>query len=97
MKYRWKRFSERINSWYNDPYMEEKLFMIGFILYLGLSVWSTTMFPQSEMVSKICKLSFIICVGTKILLYDRYRMKEILYIILCGICVLGDSIYVTLC
>lgn len=89
MKERWEQICTSIKRIYNDSHMGEILFWIGFIPFLGISVWSTTMFPQSGLISKLCKLIFIACMGTKILLYEQFSMKEILAIIFCGICVVG--------
>lgn len=89
MKERWEQICTNTKRIYSDPHMGEILFWIGFIPFLGISVWSTTMFPQSGLISKLCKLIFIACMGTKILLYERFSMQEILAIVFCGICVVG--------
>ena len=89
MKNGWKSLCERVKTLFYDPHGGEQLFWIGFILYLGVAVWATTMFPQFGVISKSFKLCFIACMGLKILLYDRYAMKEVAAIILSGICVVG--------
>lgn len=89
MKERLEQICTGIKRVYDNPRTGEQLFWTGFILFQGIGVWSTTMFPQSGTISKLCKLVFIICMGMKILLYERFSMKEILTIAFCGICIMG--------
>lgn len=89
MKERWAQTCTGIKRICDDPRTEENLFWIGFILFQGIGVWSTTMFPQSGVISKLFKLIFIACMGMKILLYERFSMKEIQAIVFCGICAVG--------
>ena len=89
MKERWAQTCTGIKRICDDPRTGENLFWIGFILFQGIGVWSTTMFPQSGVISKLFKLIFIACMGMKILLYERFSMKEIQAIVFCGICAVG--------
>lgn len=65
----------------------EQLFLLGLIAYLGISMWATTMFPLTALVSKVFKLSFLALVGLKILLYDHYRTIPLIAMALAGACV----------
>lgn len=88
MKIKWLRL--RKDRWYSDYRAGETLALVGFALLLSVSVWSTTMFPRSGVIVKVCKLTFLGCMGVKFLLYDKYRIKELLLIALAGACVLGN-------
>ena len=88
MKIKWLRL--RKDRWYSDYRAGETLALVGFALLLSVSVWSTTMFPRSGVIVKVCKLTFLGCMGVKILLYDKHRIKELLLIALAGACVLGN-------
>ena len=90
IKTSWKKIYPGENASFYNPAVGERLFWIGFILYLGINVWSTTMFPKCGVISKICKLIFLACMGAKTLLYSQYSLKEWLLIFLSGGCVLGN-------
>ena len=81
-----KLIKKRYVEWIRDPQRGEQIFLVAYILYLGVSVWATTMFPMSGSVRMIGKLLFIPIVGIKILVYDAYQWKQIIVIIFVMIC-----------
>lgn len=83
-------------NYISDFHTGEILFFTGYILYLGRGVWSTTTFPLPGIISKLCLLLPIIFIGLKIILYDGYTIKPLLFIIvmtLCAACVLYNTGY----
>ncbi|MCI8578232.1 MAG: hypothetical protein HFG64_12120 [Lachnospiraceae bacterium] len=77
---------ESYNRLTANEHTGEQLFLLGLAAYLAISMWATTMFPLTALVSKIFKLSFLALVGLKILLYDHYHMKPLVAIALAGAC-----------
>ena len=83
----------------HDFHMGEILFFTGYILYLGRGVWATTTFPLPGIISKLCLLLPIIFIGLKVILYDGYTIKPLLFIfimILCSVCVLYYTGYLNI-
>lgn len=79
---------KRYEEWLKNPQIGEQIFLIAFILYLGISVWQTTMFPLPDLIRKLFKLSALPLLGIKIVLYDRYQLKQIIMLALAGMCTL---------
>ena len=52
MEIKWLRL--RKDRWYSDYRAGETLALVGFALLLSVSVWSTTMFPRSGVIVKVC-------------------------------------------
>ena len=77
---------ESYNRLTANEHTGEQLFLLGLAAYLAISMWATTMFPLTALVSKIFKLSFLALVGLKILLYDHYHMKPLVAMALAGAC-----------
>lgn len=73
----------------DDPYTGELLFLAGYIIYLARAVWSTTMFPFSGILSKLCLLVSVMLIGTKIILFDRYRTSSFCGLALVVLCAGG--------
>jgi len=71
-------------SCYDNKQLGEQLFLLGFIAYLGASVWGTTMFPFSGLASKCLKLIYLSLIGIKVIAFDRYQLKTLLILGLCG-------------
>lgn len=82
MKLSKKHYVEYIHG----PQRGEQIFLAAYILYLGVSVWATTMFPMPHTLSMIGKLLFVPIVLFKILLYDGYQWKQLIVIIFITIC-----------
>lgn len=68
---------KKYEQYLNDSYTGEILFFTGFIIQLVRSLWVTTMFPYSGLIGKLCLILPLILIGSKILLYDIYTLKEI--------------------
>lgn len=81
-----KLIEKRYVDWIQEPRRGEQIFLVAYILYLGVSVWATTMFPMSHTVSVAGKLLFVPIVAVKILLYDGYRWKQLIAIVFVTIC-----------
>ncbi len=77
---------KRYIEWIREPQRGEQIFLLAYILYLGVSVWATTMFPMMNFVKIIGKLLFVPMVVLKILLYDGYQRKQLIIIIFVTIC-----------
>jgi len=72
-------------SCYDNKQLGEQLFLLGFISYLGASVWGTTVFPFSGLASKCLKLIYLSLIGIKVIAFDRYSLKTLLLLTLSGI------------
>lgn len=81
-----KLIEKRYIEWIREPQRGEQIFLVAYILYLGVSVWATTMFPMSGTVRIIGKLLFVPIVVIKILVYDGYQWKQLVAIIFITIC-----------
>lgn len=86
-------------NYISDFHTGEILFFTGYILYLGRGVWATTTFPLPGIISKLCLLLPIVFIGLKIILYDGYTIKPLLFIIvmtLSSLCVLYYTGYLNI-
>lgn len=80
---------KKYEQYLDDSHTGEILFFTGFIIQLVRSLWITTMFPYSGLIGKLCLILSLMLIGSKILLYDIYTLKEFF---ICGglmICVLA--------
>ena len=74
----------------------ENLFLLGYMIYLGRAVWTSTMFPFPGRLSTICLLTALMLMGLKIILFDRYSFIMIpgmAALVLCAGAVLVSSHY----
>lgn len=74
----------------------ENLFLLGYMIYLGRAVWTSTMFPFPDRLSTICLLAALMLIGLKIILFDRYfflLIPGIAALVLCAGAVLVSSHY----
>lgn len=83
-----KHMKDASRCWLEDGHIGQQLFLLGLVCCLGISMWGTTMFPLTAMISKLFKVSFLLLVGLKILLYDHYHTGPLVSIALSGIFVL---------
>lgn len=82
---------DRWGSWLADPHNGEVLFLLGFILYMWRNVWVTTMFPLTGLMTIVCiPLTGILVMG-KILLFDRYSIRELFLVGGMAVCVLASA------
>ena len=84
MEYMNKRGHKRFGT--DMENIKENLFLVGYASLLCLTVWSTTMLPLNGIASKACKLLFIGLVGIKIMCFDSYSIKDIILIVIMGVC-----------
>lgn len=77
----------KINDYFRNPQMGEQLFFAGYILFLWRSVWVTTMFPLSGLMTMVCVPLAALFLGLKILLYDHYPVKQFLLLASALLCV----------
>ena len=70
----------------------EVLFYSGFIPLLFVLLWKTTAFPQYEKAELLAMAFFTGCVALKMLLYDRWSVKEVIFLVLC-VAIAGMSYY----
>lgn len=70
----------------------ELLFYIGFIPFLWVLFWRTSDFPQIGQLETLSMLFFGVCVALKMLLFDAWKLWEILLFVLC-VGVAGLSYY----
>lgn len=82
---------DRCGSWLADPHNGEVLFLLGFILYMWRNVWVTTMFPLTGLMTIVCIPLTGILVALKILLFDRYSIKELFLVGGVAVCVLASA------
>ena len=68
------------------------LFYTGFIPLLFVLLWKTTAFPQFEKAELLAMAFFTGCVALKMLLYDRWSIREAIFLILC-LTIAGMSYY----
>lgn len=74
----------------------ETLFCIGFAVCLFRDIMLTTMFPFSGMVSMLCVGVFLLCAVAKIVLFDDYSFRMLLFVLTllgCGIMIAMVSGY----
>lgn len=71
-----KQLKQWVQERFSDPQCGNKLFLIGYAMYLTTTVWVTTMFPMTKMVQALCMLISLICIAIKIFLYGKYSMKR---------------------
>ena len=70
----------------------EKLFYLGFIPLLFVLLWKTTAFPQYDQAELLAMAFFTACVALKMLLYDRWSIGEVIFLVLC-LWIAGMSYY----
>ncbi|MDD6074303.1 MAG: hypothetical protein PUB88_08600, partial [Clostridium sp.] len=81
-----KALEQKYQEWTSDFHHGELLFFAGFILILFRGMWLSTMFPQNRILSLLCIPVAALLVGLKILLFDRYPLKQffaLLVVLLC--------------
>ncbi len=74
----------------------ENLFLLGYMIYMGRAVWTSTMFPFPDGLRTIILLTALVLIGIKIVFFDRYSFMQILGIIaliLCAGAVMVSSRY----
>ncbi len=61
----------------------EILFYFGFVPLLWVLLWRTTAFPQFEQAEFLAMLFFTFCIALKMLLFDCWTLKEVIFLVLC--------------
>ena len=67
----------------------ESLFLLGYMIYLGRAVWTSTMFPFPGRISTLCLLSAMVLITLKIVFFDRYSVTLLFGIIALVLCAGG--------
>lgn len=67
----------------------ESLFLLGYMIYLGRAVWTSTMFPFPGRISTLCLLSAMVLITLKIVFFDRYPVTLLFGIIALVLCAGG--------
>ncbi|WP_333646085.1 hypothetical protein [Lacrimispora sp.] len=70
-----------LKRYFDMLYSREGLFFTGFIIFLGRSMWETTMLPLSGYISQTCLLLSILFIGLRIIFFDGYSVKAYLLLI----------------
>lgn len=83
-----KQTAESCRCLLQDERTGERLYLVALIGYLAISMWATTTFPMSDRMAKLSRLPFLGLVALKILLYDHYRIKPLIVMVLAGTSVL---------
>lgn len=74
-----KTLQKRMRSFLMERMNAVSLFLLGYALVLFAEVWRTTMFPFSPLVKYSILLTAFILFGIKILCFDQYSFKELLF------------------
>ncbi len=77
----------KVIDYFHHPQMGERIFFAGYILFLWRSVWVTTMFPLSGLMTMVCVPLAALFLGLKILLYDHYPVRQFLLLASTLLCV----------
>lgn len=81
-----KALEQKYQEWTSDFHHGELLFFAGYILILFRGMWLSTMFPQNRILSLLCIPVAALLVGLKILLFDRYPLKQFFALLVVLVC-----------